>query len=86
MDQSEADAEHCPGQPGTGRRDIKAALAAARRAQKIIAERERRADREARLASDDVMRRREAEAHAGSLGPPKRRPPGSGAQPPRPVA
>jgi hypothetical protein len=44
------------------RDDLTAALAAAREAQQIIAERERQADREAGLAGDDVVRRREAEA------------------------
>jgi hypothetical protein len=42
--------------------DLTAALAAARQAQRIIAKRERQADREARLAGDDVARRREADA------------------------
>ncbi|HEY7261653.1 MAG TPA: AAA family ATPase, partial [Trebonia sp.] len=40
------------------RDDLAAALAAAREAQQIIAERERQADREAGLAGDDVVRRR----------------------------
>ena len=48
--------------PTPVRRDITAALNAARRAERIIAERELRADREAGLDSDDVMRRREADA------------------------
>ena len=48
--------------PTPVRRDITAALKAARRAERIIAERELRADREAGLDSDDVMRRREADA------------------------
>ena len=43
------------------RDDFTAALAAAREAQRIIAERERQADRKAGLAGDDVARRREAE-------------------------
>jgi AAA domain len=55
-------AEPIGGRQGEGRRDLKAALAAARRAQKIIAERERQGDREADVTSDDLMRRREAEA------------------------
>jgi len=62
VDQSEADASAAPSRRGVGSRDIKAALVAARSAQRIIAERERQADRETRLASDDVVRRREAEA------------------------
>jgi hypothetical protein len=48
--------------PAAGRVDIKAALAAARRAQQILASRERHANHETELASDDVIRRREAEA------------------------
>jgi len=44
------------------RHDVSAALEAARWAEKIIAEREQRAERESDLASDDVMRRRDAEA------------------------
>jgi hypothetical protein len=59
-------------EPGTGqmpaprpdhaRLDIEAALDAARRARLIIAERQRQAREEAALESDDVIRRREAEA------------------------
>jgi len=49
------------------RMDIKAALAAARRAEKILVARERQADHDAGLASDDVMRRREAEAQQEAL-------------------
>ena len=41
---------------------MKAALAAARKVEKILAERERHADHDADLAGDDLMRRREAEA------------------------
>ena len=50
------------GRTDAARLDIKAALEAARRAQDILAERARQPDREAELDSDDVMRRREAEA------------------------
>lgn len=46
----------------TARLDLQAALDATRRAEQIIAERERQADRDAEHASDDLMRRREAEA------------------------
>ena len=67
VDQTEVNAAAAPSHQGTGRRDMKAALAAARRAQQIIAERERQADRDTRLASDDVMRRREAEAQQEAL-------------------
>jgi hypothetical protein len=42
--------------------DIEAAVEAARQAQQIIADREQQADRDAELESDDLMRRREAEA------------------------
>jgi hypothetical protein len=42
--------------------DIKAALTAARRAQQILANRERHADHETKLTSDELIRRREAEA------------------------
>jgi AAA domain len=62
VDQAEADANSVAGRQGEARRDINAALAAARQAQRIIAEREQQADREDQLASDDVMRRREMEA------------------------
>ena len=44
------------------RHDVNAALEAARKAEEIIAAREQQADRDSGLASDDVMRRREAEA------------------------
>ena len=44
------------------RHDVRAALESARMAEKIIAERERQADRDGGHVSDDVMRRREAEA------------------------
>ena len=47
---------------GAHRRDLKAALEAARMAERIVAERERQADHDSQLGSDDVMRRREAEA------------------------
>lgn len=48
--------------PSTVRLDVKAAVEAARKAERIIAERQRRADRGAGLDSDDVMRQREMEA------------------------
>ena len=47
--------------PGADR-DIRAAVEAARLAEKILAEREQQAVRNGQLDSDDVMRRREAEA------------------------
>jgi hypothetical protein len=59
MDQTEPDPA---GRPGAARRDVRAALEAARTAEKIIAIRERQADRSAGLASDDLVRRREAAA------------------------
>jgi conjugative relaxase-like TrwC/TraI family protein len=55
------DAESAAGERAPVREDISAALAATRQAQRIIAQRERHADREAVLTSDDVVRRREAE-------------------------
>jgi hypothetical protein len=54
-------------QRSTVRRDVQAALKAARRAQEIIAEREQQAGSEAGIASDDVMRRREADAEQDAL-------------------
>jgi hypothetical protein len=48
--------------PGAFRHDVKAALEAARMAEKIIEVRERQADRDAGLVSDEVIRRREAAA------------------------
>ena len=75
--ESEADHESAGDRRAPVRDDLTAALAAAREAQRIIAERERQADREAGLAGDDVMRRREADGLAGSLGPAQRRPPGA---------
>jgi hypothetical protein len=47
---------------GEAHPDLTAALDAARRVQAIIAERQRQADRDADLSSDDLMRRREVEA------------------------
>jgi AAA domain len=71
----EPDAEPVGAGPGTGqterdptgrpdalRHDIRAALEAARTAEKIIAARRRQADQDVGLASDDVLRRREAAA------------------------
>ena len=58
----QTDAESAAEQPTRVRADLSAALAAAREAQRIIAERERQANREAQLAGDDIARRREAEA------------------------
>lgn len=49
-------------QPGRARVYVKAALAAARRAQQMLAARERHAEREAEVADDDVARRRGTEA------------------------
>jgi hypothetical protein len=50
--------------PSTAQVDLQAALAAARKAEEILAQRQHRADRDAELAGDDLMRRREAEALA----------------------
>jgi len=58
----ETEAEPAADQPTRTRADLSAALAAAREARQIIAERDRQANHEAQLAGDDVMRRREAEA------------------------
>ena len=58
----ESDAEAAADQRAHTRDDLMAALAAAREAQRIIAERERQTDREAGLVGDEVVRRREAEA------------------------
>jgi conjugative relaxase-like TrwC/TraI family protein len=60
--QAEIDAGTTADQPGAARLDVEAALVAARNAEKILTERERRADRDADVASGEVMRRREAEA------------------------
>jgi hypothetical protein len=51
---------------GTSQVDITAALAAARNAGKILAQRERQAARDSALAEVDLMRRREAEAEAAA--------------------
>jgi hypothetical protein len=58
----QTDAESAADQPTRVRADLLAALAAAREAQRVIADRERQADREAQLAGDDIVRRREVEA------------------------
>jgi hypothetical protein len=47
--------------------DVQAALTAARKAEKILTDRERRADHGADRADDDLMRRREAEAAEEAL-------------------
>ena len=47
---------------GPGRLDVEAALTAARNAERILAERERQADRDTGRSDDDLMRRREAQA------------------------
>ena len=65
-DQVEEDVGAAPQREGAWRRDIKTALSAARSAQQIIAERKQEAARDVGLASDDVMRRREAEAQEAS--------------------
>ena len=62
VDAAEVETDSAAGRQNAARLDVKAALAAARAAEKIIAEREQRRDREADFASDDVMRRREADA------------------------
>jgi len=46
----------------SGRLDVQAALAAARKAEKILAERDQQAARDAGMAGEDLMRRRAAEA------------------------
>ncbi len=51
----------------TVRLDVKAAVEAARKAERIIAERQRRADRDPELDSDNVMRQREMEAEGEAL-------------------
>ena len=56
--QAESDAGSAAGRPDVVRRDVTAALAAARRAEKILAEREQQAG----LDSDDLMRHRGTEA------------------------
>jgi conjugative relaxase-like TrwC/TraI family protein len=56
------DADPAPDRRSAVRLDVKAAVEAARKAEKIIAERQRWADRDAGLHSDDVMRQREMEA------------------------
>ena len=50
--------------PSTARVDLQAALAAAREAEEILAQRQHRADRDAELVGEDLMRRREAEVLA----------------------
>ncbi|MGI8449307.1 MAG: hypothetical protein ACR2MP_19440, partial [Streptosporangiaceae bacterium] len=58
-------AGHEPGadtERSSGRLDVHVALAAARKAEKILAEREQRAARDDDMASQDLVRRREAEA------------------------
>ncbi len=50
--------------PRTTRVDLQAAMAAARKAEEILAERQHRADREAQAAGEDLVRRGEAEAVA----------------------
>ena len=51
-----------PEKTRSSRVDVQAALAAARKAEKILAERETQAARDADMAAEDLMRRREAEA------------------------
>jgi conjugative relaxase-like TrwC/TraI family protein len=59
----EQEDRHPVDRPSAHRINIKNALEAARMAEKIINEREQRADRDAESRSDDVMRRRAADAH-----------------------
>ena len=56
--QAEADSGRGSGEPGLNRRDVRAALVAARWAERILAERGQQAE----LESEDVTRRQEAEA------------------------
>jgi hypothetical protein len=74
VDPAESPADQANVDPGTAtdpplpsRLDVKAALAAARKVEKVLAERERHADHDADLAGDDLMRRREAEAAEEAL-------------------
>jgi hypothetical protein len=60
--QADIDPETIAGRPSAVRLDVEAAVAAARNAEKILAERAAQADHDADLAYDDVMRRQEAEA------------------------
>jgi conjugative relaxase-like TrwC/TraI family protein len=66
-DEPTPDVGDAANEQSTVRRDVRAALKAARRAQEIIAEREQQTGGEPELASDDVMRRREAEAEQEAL-------------------
>jgi len=64
---AEHQAERAPDpteRPHTTRVDLQAAMAAARKAEEILAERQHRADREAQAAGEDLVRRGEAEAVA----------------------
>jgi conjugative relaxase-like TrwC/TraI family protein len=61
-EQQALEGETVPGQRGMVRHDIETALEAARRAQQIIAERQHQPSSDSGSGSDDIMRRREAEA------------------------
>ena len=56
------DAPEASEKTSSGRLDVQAALAAARKAEKTLAERDQQAARDADQAGEDLMRRREAEA------------------------
>jgi len=66
-DPAERQAERAPDpteKPRTPQVDLQAAIAAARKAEEILAERQHRADRETEAAGEDLARRTEAEAVA----------------------
>jgi hypothetical protein len=50
------------GRPDPARLDVEAALAAAKKAEQILAEREHQADHDTDRSDDDLIRRREAQA------------------------
>ena len=60
--QTEGDPDATSEKTRSSRVDVQAALAAARKAEKILAERETQAARDTDMAAEDLMRRREAEA------------------------
>jgi len=65
--QADADPGTAADRPDAAHLDVKTALAAARKAEKILAGRERQSHHDADLAGDEVMRRREAEAMEEAL-------------------
>jgi hypothetical protein len=63
LDRSQAEGDPGSfGRPGAARLDLETALAAARRAEEILAEREHQAAHDTGRGDDDLMRRREAQA------------------------